>query len=185
MKLILNIPEVLISPFMKIVLLYRKIRYGYAFRRIELAEGKYAIIDAEDYERIAKYNWFLSSFGYARTIELIEGKDRHINMHSKIIQVEKGFVIDHANRNPLDNRKANLRQATRRQNACNKRTRPHSSIYRGVYLNKRIKKWRAAIITENGRIYLGDFGEEIEAAKAYDDAARKYHREFAVVNFEK
>ena len=96
-----------------------------------------------------------------------------------------GLVVDHINHNGLDNRKANLRIATRAQNSrYSKKTKnKFSSNYKGLYFHRLERRWRVRI-TENGRTrYVGQFKDEIEAAKAYDRAARKYHGEFASLNF--
>jgi hypothetical protein len=94
-------------------------------------------------------------------------------------------VVDHTNTNSLDNRRANLRLATPSQNSCNSR-RDKSNTYsrfRGVSFSKRKGKWFAAIRANGKKIWLGYFQTELDAARAYDEAARKYHGEFARLNF--
>jgi hypothetical protein len=96
------------------------------------------------------------------------------------------MVADHINGKGYDNRKANLRLATRSQNCMNKpfiKTKSSSSKYRGVSWSKSLKKWHVQIGLHGKRIYIGYFNNEIEAAKAYDKAAKLYHKEFAVTNF--
>jgi hypothetical protein len=106
-------------------------------------------------------------------------------MHQEIIQVRKGRVIDHRNSNGVDNRCANLREATYSQNGRNrgKARIASSSKYKGVSWNKRSKRWFAYINRNRKKIHLGCFTDEIAAAKAYDQAAKKYHEEFACLNF--
>ncbi|MGB8225740.1 MAG: AP2 domain-containing protein, partial [Sedimentisphaerales bacterium] len=83
----------------------------------------------------------------------------------------------------LDNRKSNLRLATRSQNNCNRKQKKGTSKYRGVCYNKRTKKWRAAISFNGMYKHLGFFDSEEEAGRAYDEAAKIYHGEFASLNF--
>ena len=96
------------------------------------------------------------------------------------------MVADHINGKGYDNRKANLRLATRSQNCMNKpfiKTKPFSSKYRGVCWSKSVKKWNVQIGLHGKRIFIGYFNNEISAAKAYDEAAKLYHKDFAVLNF--
>ena len=174
---------------MALVLLYRRARYGYAFRRIPLTQGKYAIVDPEDYGRLSKYKWHAiksrNTFYASRSIHLGNRKWQHIKMHREILDAPDHLFVDHINHHGYDNRKANLRTATHRQNSYNRIhfRKYQSSKYKGVSLNKRKMKWIAQIRYEGGHKFIGYFDNEIDAAKAYDEAAKQYHGEFAVLNF--
>lgn len=90
--------------------------------------------------------------------------------------------IDHINRNRLDNRICNLREADAAQNGANRcRPRGASNPYRGV--SAQCQKWRAAIGVRNRRVSIGTFACPTIAALAYDRAARELHGEFATTNF--
>ena len=168
-------------------MLYRKQKYGYSYRRIYLGEDEWTILDAEDYYRLNSFKWFLTGrlhkFYAARTIK-IDGKTRIARMHRDIMNPPDNLVVDHRNSDGLDNRRQNLRLATKSQNGCNSRKRKNtSSVYIGVHLRKKQGRWEAEITHNRKKIWLGSFDNEIAAAKAYDAAAKKYHGEFARLNF--
>jgi hypothetical protein len=106
-------------------------------------------------------------------------------MHREILHAPSHLMVDHINHNGLDNRKANLRLATSAQNSYNRRQfrKNKSSKYTGVSWKERTKKWAAIICYKREIIVVGYFKDEIQAAKAYDKAAKKYHTEFASLNF--
>ena len=149
---------------------------------IPLNKGKFAMIDDLDYNMISAFNWSIIDRGermYAYT--KINGKN--IRMHRFIMNVtDPKILIDHKNRNGLDNTRGNLRTATHAQNCANKKaTSGTSSVYLGV--GKRQNKWNARITKDGITHELGYYAQEVEAALAYDNKARELHGEFANLNF--
>lgn len=142
----------------------------------------YALIDAEDFERLSVANWTLSSTGYAITTQpaLFDGE---IYMHRIVARPENGDVVDHINGIRHDNRKENLRGCSHAENMLNKRRIRNSSGIRGAFLDKRDGKWSAEISVKGKSYALGRFDEAIDAGKAYDSAARQLHGAFGVLNF--
>jgi hypothetical protein len=169
-------------------MIYRRHKYGYEFRRIYLGEGEWTILDQQDYYRFGGFKWsFMGNRGkvYAvRSTRIKKDKIKILPLHREIMKPRKGFVVDHKNCDSLDNRRANLRLATRAQNSYNRRKiKNATSKYIGVSFDKQKKKWQVQIRRKEKNIWLGRFKSEIEAARAYDEAAKKYHGEFARLNF--
>lgn len=190
------LPTVIVELAVCLVLIYRKMRYGYKYRLIQLTQGEYAIVDPEDYELLVRLRWRATKSRntcYAIRSITISGKRSFEMMHRVIMKEElakiprhlrKDTLIDHINHNGIDNRKANLRLATRAQNSRNRRPVGRgSSKYKGVRCRESDGVFIAEIRAGRKRIYLGCYKSEIEAAKAYDAAAQKYHGEFASTNF--
>ena len=173
----------------RILLLYRKIRYGYAFRRILLTKGLFTIVDQDDFERLNKYNWQANvregrSRYATRTIRR-NGRVCHRQMHRIITNAPKEMMVDHINHDGLDNRKVNLRLATPQQNAWNRRClrRCNGSKYMGVSWDKQNRKWRGRLFVDGKSRFLGYFEDEKDAAIAFDRAAKEHRGEFAFLNF--
>lgn len=96
----------------------------------------------------------------------------------------KDIVIDHRNRNSLDNRRSNLRICTIQLNNANRRkqSKPCTSQFKGVYFNKQYSRWMARIKYWKKYIFLGRFDEEKDAARAYNKKAKELFGEFACLN---
>ena len=157
-------------------------------KKIPLTMGKHALVDDEDYEELMKHEWRCATRCYAVRWVYIEGKRTLIWMHRVILGLVKGDSkeTDHIDGDGLNNQRHNLRAGTHKQNGHNLRPRKKqgTSRYKGVCWHKIYKRWLASIGVNNKKINLGYFDDEKEAALAYDEAARKYHGEFARCNFE-
>lgn len=173
---------------MVVLVFYRRVRYGYGFRKIRLSKGKIAVVDPEDYDELSRYKWYASKQGrsyYAkRGVRGIRGVRSNISMHRVIMSTGVGKVTDHINHDSLDNRKANLRVVSVQENGWNQRKQigRHSSRYKGVCLCRDKGKWHSRIMVSGKQIFLGSFDDEVAAARAYDAAARKYFGEYAALN---
>jgi hypothetical protein len=189
-QLTINVPNWLDFLFAWPLLIYRQYKFGYTFRRIYLDEGLWTIVDPQDYRRYACFKWCLDGhdgkFYAVRGARVGSDNTKKVRLHREITAAPKGLFVDHRNGDSLDNRRANLRIATRSQNMQNthrKNKHKTTSQFVGVWLSKDRGLWCAKITSNGKKIFLGRFVNEIDAAKAYDAAARKYHGEFARLNF--
>ncbi len=153
-------------------------------RYIPLTRGKFAIVDAADYERLSKYKWLANGDEHRGFYAARRVGSRLVLMHRVIMNPPEGMVVDHIDGNGLNNRRNNLRLCTQKQNSRNSApSRRSSSRFKGVYFNKRTRKWIATIGYNGKTIHLGSFEDEVEAAKAYDRKARELFGQFAYLNF--
>lgn len=159
-------------------------------KEIPLTKGLTALVDDEDYERLSAYRWFgerskNGRTGYAVTKSGYGRKGtKSIRMHQILMgDGEPGLEIDHKNRNGLDNRRSNLRWATKAQQRANQPVRVDSKTgFKGVNLLHG-KYWAAHIAAEGRQLHLGYFPSSEDAARAYDAKARELFGEFACLNF--
>jgi len=145
----------------------------------------HASVDPEVYSEVAQFRWFLHTEGYAqRTVPDPEKRRRTILMHREVLSPPQGTEIDHRNGDRLDNRRANLRAATKAENQRNSRSRRgSSSVYKGVCWDTANGKWKATITVHRRTKHLGRYKSEREAALAYNAAALQHFGEFARPNF--
>lgn len=154
---------------------------------IELTKGKQAIVDDDLYDEINKYKWYYTDYYAARASK--NKTKKLIRMHRYIFELKFGYCpkyIDHINNNGIDNRIENLRECTNSQNLANTFKRIKStatSRFKGVSLHKANNKYLAQININNRTINVGYFDLELDAAFAYDEAAKALFGEFAKVNF--
>lgn len=147
--------------------------------RIPLTHGKFALVDIADFPLIADVKWHaVRSFKkwYAAT---------HSNGRTLMHRLLMGKGVDHVSRNGLDNRRENLRYASKSQNQAN-RAIPSSNTsgYKGVGFYKgQAKPWKARIRVNRQLLHLGYFANPDDASRAYDQAAVEHFGEFALLNF--
>ena len=155
-------------------------------RQILLTNGEYAIVDDDAPEVVFNLRWHKSTRGYAifSTSHSHHGNKVVFRMHRVIMNAPPGTEVDHINGNPLDNRRENLRLASHRENAANqvKQRVKRSSRYKGVTYYKRDGNWQAKIHKGGVTHHLGYFNDEVDAARAYNTAARGLFGTFAHVN---
>jgi hypothetical protein len=155
-------------------------------KSIRLPSGVDTFVDDEDYDYLMQFNWQERkghSTSYVKRSSKINNRGITNYMHREIMKPGPGLVVDHIDGNGLNNCKSNLRIATHRDNLRNSRGHTDSEIrFKGVTLQSRKRKYLVRIRVDNKDIYLGLFEDEIQAAKAYNEAAIKYFGEFARLN---
>lgn len=113
-------------------------------KEIPLTQGRVALVDDEDFDRLSKHKWHYHKTGYARRGEGGRKNHRKIYMHREVMNAPDDMEVDHGKGGTLDNRKSNLRVCTHKENSRNRVTHKlNSSVYKGVSWNKRDKRWHA------------------------------------------
>jgi hypothetical protein len=157
-------------------------------KMIPLTQGKFALVDDEDFEYLNQFKWCADKIGikwYCGRNIVIGTNKKFIRMHRIILGLEigDGKHTDHIDGNGLNNQRSNLRICTNAENRYNQKKKQGSSIYKCVSWNKKTMKWISKITFKGKQIYLGSFNIEEDAAKAYDKKAMELFGEFARTNF--
>lgn len=149
---------------------------------IRLSKGAETTVDDDDYLALMPWRWQLSSRGYAIRSAVIDGRRRTLQMHRVVINCPADLFVDHINGDKLDNRRSNLRFATKAENTRNQMRTPSQAGFKGVSRNSRAGTYKAQIKVDRKTIYLGTFNSATAAAQAYNNAAVDLHGEFANLN---
>lgn len=162
---------------------------------IQLSGDKSSIVDDEDFDWLSEFKWSFNG-GYAARTQSVKKREAVSSKEAKTLYMHKEILKhyglfseygDHKNKDKLDNRKDNLREANNQQNCCNssKQKGNCKSRYKGVTWYQNRNKWRARITNKGKCILLGFYDSEVDAALAYDVGSLYYHGEFGSLNFPK
>lgn len=153
--------------------------------RVPLTQGKFALIDSEDAPRVLAHSWSLKvtrSSMYAQKRD--PSTKMPISLHCFLTEAPPGIEVDHKNGDGLDNRRENLRLATRQQNSTNTLLKSNNTTgYKGVSEYRREGNYRATIKVQGKQITIGYFNDPRNAALAYDAYVRTHFGEFGTYNF--
>ena len=153
---------------------------------IPLTQGKVALVDDEDFEWLNQWKWQASKT--RNKFYVIRAGSKHIPrvlMHRLILGLKKGdgIVSDHKDDNGLNNQRYNLRKCTNSQNHQNQApTGLGTSKYKGVSHCSNCNGWQVHIKHNGKSVWLGNYKNEIEAARVYDKKAKEIFGEFARLN---
>lgn len=149
-------------------------------KKIPLSKNKFAIVDDDDFQILSVLRWHVHKKEKDRYHYAVSSTGK--KMHRVIMGAGPNDIVDHINLDGLDNRRSNLRVCTKSENCRNQAVRKdNTSGFKGVHL--RCGKWRVQIRYEGKYQNIGTFSDKIEAARAYDAAAKKHHGPYARLNF--
>jgi hypothetical protein len=152
-------------------------------KRIPLTQGFSAIVDASNFAALSSVKWTAAT-SCGKTYAIRRSGPQRQWMHRVVCPAPTGVEVDHINGDTLDNRRSNLRHATKAQQQHNSKMRSHNkSGFKGVILDHRNGHWMAKIVVAGKLKHAGSFPAIVEAARAYDSAAKKHFGEFARTNF--
>lgn len=138
-------------------------------------------VDKDDEWVFARYCWSIDGHGYIKACE--RGTHDKVWIHRLIVDCPDGYIVDHINGNPLDNRKSNLRVATRSQNNMNRKIQSNNnSGVTGVSFYQRKNMWSSEILVNKKKIHIGYFDKFDDAVAARKKAEEKYFGEYSFDN---
>ena len=148
---------------------------------VTVADGRSFVIDEQDFPVIAKRSWHITAQGYVAT----DIDRKLVKLHNMLLNPAGTELVDHINRNKLDNRRENLRKCTKQQNCFNQSLRcTNSSGFKGVVFDKRRNVYYSRIMHNGITHHLGTFKTDdiVSAAKAYNQKALELFGEYAFLN---
>lgn len=153
---------------------------------IPLTMGMDALVDDEDYDHLMQWKWSSGGkpeYRYAHRGDAVGNSIRMSVEVARRMGLNIACKIDHRDRNPLNNQRLNLREATQSQNGANRGpNRNNRSGYKGIWWHPLRSRWYASIRVNRRKINLGCFSDPKDAARAYNAAAIKHFGEFAYLN---
>jgi hypothetical protein len=158
------------------------------YRYVPLTRGQVAIVDLDDFTWVSQWNWSAlwipSKHGfYAVRSAVIEGKKRCLYLHRELLQCSPDEYTDHRDGNSLDCRRSNIRRCRPIDNTRNRGVQTvNTSGLKGVSFDRFRNKWKSRINVDGKEIFLGRFANSMDAAIAYNNAAREYYGDFAWLN---
>ena len=154
-------------------------------KKVYLKNGGGAFVDDEDYEKVWGYEWYgLKGPSTTYAVTNTNTKGRLLSMHRLVMDAPPDTVVDHRDRNGLNNCRHNLRLCTQQQNLWNRKRRGDRprSPYLGVWV-KRNGRYATLVSVDGKQVYFGTFINERDAALMYDAVVRRTRGEFATLNF--
>lgn len=149
-------------------------------KQIPLTQGKYALVDDEDFEYLNQWKWHVTRKRSNWYAQRWIGK-KSILMQNVILNLTEEERADHTDGDGLNNQRYNLRKATSLQNSRNRRKRNYTKYpYKGIRLFG--DKWQAYITIEKKQKHLGMYRTAEDAAAMYNQIAKQYFGEFAKLN---
>jgi hypothetical protein len=151
---------------------------------IQLTQGKVAIVNDDDFERLNKFRWYFCK-RYAVRDVIVNGKKETIYMHRLVTEAPDDLEVDHINGDGIDNRKENLRLCTHAENSRNRgRAKHNTSGHKGVWFSKQSNRFIAETRLNGKKIHVGSFKTAEEASEAYKAKALEVHGDFANIKNE-
>lgn len=135
-----------------------------------MSNGVVVLVSASSLPLLQQYTWCLAGNGYAMT----RSRKPSISMHRLLMDAAPGYIVDHIDRNPLNNTLENLRVCTKQENSINTGVRSDNSVgFKGVSFQKKSGKFRAYIGVNGKQRHLGLFDKAEDAAARYMEVAQE------------